>query len=77
MNNVLSKIDNRPLLSICIPTNGILDWVSAVLESIYCQNVPKNLFEVVIACNGNEDSFDNFINKVKQKYDNLVYIKLL
>lgn len=75
MDNVLSKIDNRPLLSICIPTNGILDWVSAVLESIYCQNVPQNLFEVVIACNGNEDSFDKFINKVKQKYDNLVYIK--
>ena len=26
---------NKPLVSLCMPTNGIIDWVFPVLESIY------------------------------------------
>lgn len=44
--------NNEPLLSICIPTNGIIEWVVPVIESIYAQGVDNSLFEVVITDNG-------------------------
>jgi len=40
------------LLSICIPTNGVVEWVMPVLESIYSQGVDNRLFEVVVTDNG-------------------------
>lgn len=67
--------ENGPLLSICIPTNGVLEWIRPVLESIYCQDVSTDFFEVLIACNGDNSTFDDFLfNKMKQ-YDNLYYKK--
>ena len=43
---------NEPLLSICIPTNGISKWILPTLEAIYSQNVDISLYEVVITDNG-------------------------
>ena len=47
-------IDKTPLLSICIPTNGIVSYVLPVLDSIYSQVKGNDLelFEVVIVDNG-------------------------
>lgn len=42
----------KPIISLCIPTNGVLEWILPVLRSIYTQNVDLNLFEVVITDNG-------------------------
>ena len=36
---------NKPLISLCMPTNGVIDWVFPVLESIYNQKVNNELFE--------------------------------
>ena len=44
--------EQRPVLSICLPTNGVVEWVIPTLESIYAQNVNFSLFEVVISDNG-------------------------
>lgn len=62
-------------LSLCIPTNGVTEWVIPVLDSIYSQNVDEKLFEVVITDNGNNDDFKKAILNYKEKVSNLVYKK--
>ncbi len=67
--------NNNVLLSICIPTNGVIEWVFPVLDSIYSQNVDDLLFEVVVTDNGNNTEFQSKILEYANKYKNLKYIK--
>lgn len=62
-------------LSICIPTSGVSKWVLPVLESIYCQAVPKENFEVVVVDNGNGDDLNS--NKLYKfmNFSNFKYFK--
>ena len=59
------------LLSICIPTNGVVEWVVPVIESIYAQGVDNALFEVVITDNGDKDDLQEAVKKYD--YPNLNY----
>lgn len=68
-----SVMDNKVLLSICIPTNGVVDWVIPVIESIYTQQVDHSLFEVVVADNGMKDDLKNAIDRFT--YQNFHYYK--
>ena len=43
---------NKPLVSLCMPTNGVIDWVFPVLDSIYNQNVDIDLLGYNIFANG-------------------------
>ncbi|WP_444092406.1 glycosyltransferase family 2 protein [Bacteroides sp.] len=61
----------KPLLSICIPTDGNVNWVIPVLDSIYRQKVDFNLFEVVIADNGSNTFLEKALNNYS--YENLIY----
>lgn len=63
----------NPILSICIPTNGIVEWVIPVVESIYAQGVDNDLFEVVITDNGGKDDLEKAIQAYD--YPNLHYYK--
>ena len=69
----MQNMENRPLLSLCIPTNGIVEWVIPAIESIYCQNVDKTLFEVVVTDNGETDNLEHAISKFV--YPNLHYYR--
>lgn len=62
------------LLSLCIPTNGISEWVFPVLDSIY-NNYYGDLeaFEVIITDNGDNISFKQDIKKYVSKFSNLIY----
>lgn len=68
-------MDKTPLLSLCIPTNGVIEWVFPVLDSIYSQNVDTSLFEVVITDNGNNEEFYKLVSEYQKKVDNLFYYK--
>ena len=46
---------NNLLLSICIPTNGVVEWIIPAINSIYSQGVDNNEFEVVVTDNGEKD----------------------
>ena len=59
------------LLAICIPTNGVVEWVVPVIESIYAQGVDNALFEVVITDNGEKDDLQVAVKKYN--YPNLNY----
>lgn len=67
---------NKPILSLCIPTNGVTQWVKPVLDSIYSQNVDNDLFEVVLGDNGNNEDFKDSIKDYLDKYNNLHYYKI-
>jgi hypothetical protein len=50
-------MSKRPLVSLCIPTNGIEQWVFPVLDSIFAQPVDTELYEVVVMDNGDNQNF--------------------
>lgn len=66
-------MNNRPLVSLCIPTNGVVQWIFPVLDSIYNQNVNNELFEVVITDNGNNQEFKDEIREFMKVHSNIVY----
>jgi len=64
------------LLSLCIPTNGILEWVKPVLESIYKNtHINESLYEVIVTDNGSNSNFAVFMEEISRKHDNLLYKK--
>lgn len=65
-------MDNQPILSLCIPTNGAVQWVLPVLDSIYNQNYDQNKFEVVITDNGKDSQLIRYFKDYD--YPNLRYI---
>lgn len=64
---------NKPLVSLCIPTNGVIEWIFPVLDSIYKQRCLDELFEVVITDNGDNKEFEKQILLYKQNHPNLHY----
>ena len=65
-------MDNQPLLSLCIPTNGAVQWVLPVLDSIYNQNYDLSKFEVVVTDNGRDSQLGTHIKNYT--FSNLRYI---
>ena len=65
-------MDNQPILSLCIPTNGAVQWVLPVLDSIYKQNYDLKKVEVVITDNGKDSQLAGYLNEYD--YPNLRYI---
>ncbi len=68
-------MNNQPIISLCIPTNGVIEWVFPVLDSIYSQNVDSSLFEVVITDNGNNEDFYKLVLEYQKKVNNLFYYR--
>lgn len=64
-------MDNQPILSLCIPTNGAVEWILPVIESIYSQGYDNEKFEVVITDNGKDSQLPAHI--AKMDYPNLRY----
>ena len=64
---------SKVLLSLCIPTNGIIEWVFPVLESIYSQKSDESLFEVIVSDNGDSEEFRFRMEQYAFKHDNLIY----
>lgn len=65
----------HPIISLCLPTNGIIEWVFPVLDSIYSQDVDNSLFEVVVTNNGDNDKFDKMMMNYAGIHSNLIYKK--
>lgn len=64
-------MDKQPILSLCIPTNGAVEWILPVIESIYSQGYDNEKFEVVITDNGKDSQLPEHI--AKMSYPNLHY----
>lgn len=66
---------NTPYLSLCIPTNGILEWVIPVLESIYSQHCDEKEYEIIITDNGTNLEFKKIMDEYASKHHNFIYKK--
>ena len=64
-----------PIISLCIPTNGVSEWVFPVLDKIYAQGVDKRLFEVVVTDNGDDEVFQSKMEEYVKEHDNMIYKK--
>lgn len=62
-------------LSLCLPTNGITEWVIPALDSIYKENISNDKFEVIVTDNGNNSSFETVMLDYAGRYGNLTYKK--
>ena len=61
------------LLSLCIPTNGVVEWVGPVLDNIYSQEIDENLYEVVVCDNGYDLEFEKMMRLYEDAHNNLIY----
>jgi len=66
-------VEQGILLSLCIPTNGVVEWVIPVLEGIYAEDVDIELFEVIVTDNGSNDEFALIMRNYEKEYCNFVY----
>lgn len=66
-------MNGTPLLSLCIPTSGVPEWVFPVLDSIFRQSADDGLFEVVVTDNGSCQEFKKKIRLYAERHPNLVY----
>lgn len=64
-----------PVLSLCMPTNGVIEWVFPVLDSIYEQNCDNKEFEIIITDNGQNTEFKKKIKSYREKHANLHYFE--
>lgn len=62
-------------LSLCLPTNGIIEWVFPVLDAIFQQDANINEYEVVVTDNGDNKEFFEQMEKYAENQSNLVYKK--
>lgn len=53
----MSERKKQPVISLCIPTNGVIEWVFPVLESIFSQDAEKDEYEVIVTDNGHNGEF--------------------
>lgn len=65
----------EPIISLCLPTNGVIEWVFPVLDSIYAQNVDQNLYEIIVTNNGNNEEFENKLLHYQTNHTNIIYKK--
>lgn len=61
------------ILSLCMPTNGVVEWVFPVLDSIFEQGCNSDDFEVIITDNGDNAEFKKRIKEYGLRHRNLHY----
>ena len=61
------------ILSLCMPTNGVVEWVFPVLDSIFEQGCNSDDFEVIITDNGDNAEFKKRIKEYGLSHGNLHY----
>ena len=62
-------------LSLCLPTNGIIEWVFPVLDNIYKQGVDPSEWEIIVTDNGDNVEFCEKMEAYAAKHENLIYKK--
>ena len=65
----------KMVLSLCMPTNGIAEWVFPALDSIYASDVNRDMFEVIVTDNGHNEAFEREMFLYADKHSNLTYKK--
>lgn len=64
---------DNPILSLCIPTNGAVEWIVPVIDSIYSQRCDDDLFEVLVSDNAKNPELESIVKNYA--HDNIYYYK--
>ncbi len=67
--------NDRLMISFCIPTNGVIEWVFPVLDSIYHSDISEDVFEVIVTDNGSNEKFYKQMTAYGKKHSNIIYEK--
>ena len=62
-------------LSIILPVYNVEHFIESALCSIYGQNVPEDLFEVVVVNDGTPDNSMSIVNKFIPSHKNLIVLE--
>ena len=65
----------RPIISLCLPTSGVVEWVFPVLDSIYAQKIDEASYEVIVTDNGGNEEFGRMMEEYAKEHKNLIYQK--
>ena len=60
-------------LSICIPTNGVYEWMKPVMESILSQQADPAEYEIVVSDNGDHEEFKEYMRELAGAHGNIRY----
>lgn len=72
--NKLVNAVRQPIISLCIPSSGRIDFLEKTLDSIFAQNINFDSFEVCISDNSGNNETRNLIER-KYKNKNVVLKK--
>lgn len=61
-------------LSIVIPAYNVEQYIGNCLDSIFNQQIEKDLLEVIVVNDGSKDGTEDIIKKYANKHSNLIYI---
>lgn len=65
-------MEHRPIISLCIPTNGAIQWIKPTIENIYLQDCKQEDFEVIVVDNSISEKLREYIECLP--YTNLRYV---
>lgn len=68
-------MEKKPIISLCIPTNGVVEWMFPALDSIYKQGVDESVYEVIVTDNGRNAAFEKMMREYASRHSNIRYYK--
>jgi abequosyltransferase len=71
----INRINNVPLLSICIPTYNRASVLELCINSIISQKSFDNRTEIIILDNNSSDNTSEIVKKYTNQYTNILYFK--
>lgn len=77
-NDLINKIialDNKPILSICIPTYNRAERLNKCLSSIFSQIGNSIEYEIIVSDNCSDDNTKEIVSTYNSKFNNILYFK--
>ena len=63
---------NKPFFSIILPVYNVEDYICRCLESLFDQNLDKELYELIIVNDGTPDDSMKIVDKFKEGHSNII-----
>jgi glycosyltransferase involved in cell wall biosynthesis len=69
--------DRKPFISIVVPFHNARTTLPNLLESLFNQNYPKNMYEIILIDDGSTDGSSDIITEVMEKQQETCNVKTL
>lgn len=72
--NRVQVMNKKIRLSIILPCYNVAKYISACFDSLYCQDIPTDEYEVIAINDCSSDNTEQIIINYQKKYENLILI---